>query len=368
MRSVADQFLKKQASEGKVKTWKDLKTEMISSCLSADEGDYLMDRVEALKQGAHEDIRSYCLRFKSAVRLAYTPEQQTGLILERLIRTLIRGFVNTTIREKVIMEKHTSIDAVCNSAVEIARCLHAAHRNPPPFNYQAMQAGTSSEDVHEPMDVNMLKSSRSKPSSASDTGAHSVQEEDLVKQMRNLKVSFEPDSKSSANESPSVSKKRGRSRSPYMQDRRPSLKQGFQNRMASVENDQYEGRADRRSCNFCQRQGHFIRDCRQKLKAENRCFICHKQGHSAQFCWSNNRVKNDNYYPQANTTRRQYGRIPQSSNPVSRYRAAERGRSRERFNREKLDKKTSGADEKQQLLDDINDFYKSADNSLNTSN
>lgn len=62
----------------------------------------MRDRVESTKQGELEDIRAFILRYKETIRKAYSKEEQTGIILERLLRTFICGFLNPTVRERII--------------------------------------------------------------------------------------------------------------------------------------------------------------------------------------------------------------------------------------------------------------------------
>ena len=341
LRTVLDLYLKKMELEKKPITWRDAKAEMVSACLSADESDYLRDMVEAAAQGQLEDIRTYILRFKEAVRRAYKPEEQEGLIQERLIKILIRGFLNPTVREKVILEAPKSIDEVAEKAISIARALHMAHQSLTPI-------GSYPKQLHEPMEVDANHAAKSSFESFSDGETYKPRSKSRSVDRATRKMDGLSMEKKTVGFSPRVS-------------RRESFggKSFPRNKSYVAEVNEKKGGVQ---CHFCQEVGHIMKDCKKKLRAENRCFGCKKIGHELKNCWSKDQASTQRgpayQNKQGNYVRRGNFQARSTNNGFN------RGRSAERFDREGLNKKRSTSMEKRQLLEDIGDFFATAKKDL----
>ena len=90
LRTVIDLHLKKCKEEKKPQTWSELKDTITASCLSADEKEYLRDKLEQMSQGQSEDIRTFSLRFIESMQRAYSAsEYETEIVKQRLIKLLI---------------------------------------------------------------------------------------------------------------------------------------------------------------------------------------------------------------------------------------------------------------------------------------
>ena len=68
-------------------------------------------------------------RFCNLLKRAYTPEQQTGLILERLLTTFIRGFRSSSIREKILLEDPKTIQDVIQKAEKFSNAAYLANND-----------------------------------------------------------------------------------------------------------------------------------------------------------------------------------------------------------------------------------------------
>ena len=323
LRTVLDIFLKKKKEKNEDIKWEQARQEITNACLSADESDYLRDVVEATVQSRFEDIRTYVFRFKEAVRRAYKPEQLKDLILERVLRIMIRGFHNASIRERVILENPKTLDEVGEKAIMVARALHMAHNSLAPSS--ALTPPTTGF-THEPMEIEDFKIRRS----------NSKENKNQKPKSPIRKLTDDFDEMQLKNEK-STSRK---SRKDFTKNRTRSNSRSKVN----VVDDRKDYRSNPIKCLFCKKPNHLIKDCRQKLRQENRCFHCKKIGHEEKSCWS----KQGNGPPQ-NWKRQQF----------------KRGPSTERFNREGLDKKRSSSKEKDHLLADIQDFFSSAKKDLN---
>ena len=252
LRTVLDIYLKRKEADDKKVSWEEARAEMVNACLSADESDYLRDVVESTAQGQFEDIRTYVLRFKEAVRRAYKTEEQTGLIQERLVKILIRGFLNPTVRERVILEDPKSINEVAEKAVSIARALHMAHHSLTPIGSYPKQANQS----HEPMDIDAGNFAGGNFKSFSDQDIHKPRSrsrslDGITKKMREL--SFD---KKTVRFAPRNSRMDTFNRRSFPRS---------QSHVAEVDE-----RKDGVKCHFCKKKkiGHVIRECREKLRKE----------------------------------------------------------------------------------------------------
>ena len=255
---------------------------------------------------------------------------------------MVRGFLNPTVRERVILEDPKSIDEVAEKAVSIARALHMAHHSLTPI-------GSYPKTTHEPMDVDVKNVAKMSFKSASDqerqkSRSRSRSVDGITKKMGNLNL-----------EGKSAQFKPRESRNDTF------------NRKYARRSNSYISEVDERKnavkCHFCQKLGHMIRDCREKLKNEGRCFLCKKIGHNQNECWSANRSFSRNEMAQNTASvNKNMGRLrfqPSSTNGRN-----NRGRSAERFDREGLNRKRSTSAEKQQLLNDIGDFFATAKKDL----
>ena len=362
LRTIVDLHLKAQKSSNKPLLWSELKSEITKACLSANENDFLRDRVETLKQGDREDIRTFCFRFKQAVSQAYSLAEQQGLILERLIKVLIRGFSNPTIREKVVLEKPDTIDKACTTAIEHARALTIAHTAPQQLSYQTNAGG----QLHEPMEVDDIKKrftdqverkrSRSRESRRS--------MDKLVKDMENLNVNAKAQPRESRRDVFLRQRDINPPKVQFSTNKKEIASDAVDARTAQVE------AINQMTCHYCKKPGHFIATCRVRLRDENKCFGCKRVGHELKNCWSSNQRQLPQQNPQQrhqDYTPRKYNRVPTSSNPITQAQSSGNGQLKARFDRENLSSRRDGSVEKQRLLNDIGDFHNKALGELNKS-
>ena len=265
LRTILDLYLKKATNEGRVTTWTEIKEHISKECLSADEKEFLRDTVESTTQGIYEDIRTYVLRFREAVRRAYTEEEQKlPLITERLIKLLIRGFVNISVRERVILENPKTLEEVSEKAINIARAIHMAQNSALLGTSNTNNLGHTTQLLHEPMELG-------------ETGSSGINK--LDSEMNKLKI--KPEVHFTPRTSRRDNFKRGNSRERSRE--RHFTRKSTPSRVASIERQP--------KCHFCQKPGHVLKNCHEKLKQENRCFKCHKVGHKTDTCWSKNHLE-----------------------------------------------------------------------------
>ena len=114
-------------------------------------------------------------------------------------------------------------------------------------------------------------------------------------------------------------------------------------------------------CNFCQKPGHVLKNCHEKLKQENRCFKCHKVGHKTDTCWSKNHLEGSSQ--QENFQRTRYFNRGRENFSQTRKRGEgvnerrKQGQTEAQFNREGLNRQRHTAADNGQLLNDIKDFF-----------
>ena len=197
LRTVIDLHLKKCKEENRPQIWSELKDTITASCLSADEKEYLRDKLEQMSQGQSEDIRTFSLRFIESMQRAYSSsEYETEIVKERLIKLLIRGFANAAVRERVILEKPKSVKETAEKAVEYARALHLAHASAKPNRYHREEEKSHTFlRQEEPMDLDSTVSIRPRPKSPHEyyrRGRRSRSKStELEHQMRNLNINKE---------------------------------------------------------------------------------------------------------------------------------------------------------------------------------
>ena len=68
-------------------------------------------------------------RFGNLLKRAYTLEQQSGLILERLLTTFIRGFKSSSIREKILLEDPKTIQDAMKQAERFSNAAYLANND-----------------------------------------------------------------------------------------------------------------------------------------------------------------------------------------------------------------------------------------------
>ena len=308
-------------------------------------------------------IGAFCFRFKQAVSQAYSLAEQQGLILERLIKVLIRGFSNPTIREKVVLEKPDTIGRACTIAIEHARALTIAHTAPQQLSYQTNSGG----QLHEPMEVDGIKKRFTdqveRKRSRSRENRRSMDK--LVKDMGNLSVSRKVQPRESRRDVFFRQKAENRPTVQFPTSNPGNVtSETADARIAEVE------AINQMTCHYCKKSGHFIANCRVRLREENKCFGCKKVGHELKNCWS----KNQHQFQQHQSLRRhqdyaprKYNRVPRSDNPVTQAQGNGSGQLKARFDRENLNSRRDGSVEKQRLLNDIGDFHSKALKDLNKS-
>ena len=154
-----------------------------------------------MSQGQSEDIRTYSLRFIESMQRAYSAsEYETEIVKERLIKLLIRGFANAAVRERVILEKPTSVKETAEKAVEYARALHLAHASAKPNRYHREEERSHTFlRNEEPMELDSTSHIRPRPKSPHEyyrgkrSRSKSIELEDRMRNLNiNKEVHFKP--------------------------------------------------------------------------------------------------------------------------------------------------------------------------------
>ena len=381
LRTIIDFELKKKKAQTPPAEpkWNDIKQHIINECLSTDEKDLMRDRVESTRQGAIEDIRGYILRFKELIRKAYSKEEQQGIVLERLIRTFIRGFTNQTIRERIILENPKTIEEVGELAVKSARALHLASANRPsstPFSTM----DTDERNI-EPMDMTNSRQHKRVQFKDRDMRRHNythTSNDSFKSPSRSPKTSRSPNQRANSpkhTQSPHVSSIDPKNTTCFYcnmpghtENRCPSrgtLTCQYCKSEGHIENQCFKKARETATsstlhCNFCGKNNHVFENCFSRLRVENRCFLCHKVGHQRKFCRSNGNEKpsaRPRTFPRKNIqeerSKPQYPGWKQphrQANSVN-YQTAER------FNREGLNRTNRNPTERQKLVNDVSDFH-----------
>ena len=259
-------FVTKKRSEKSEISWKQLREAIVSVALPPDEARLLRNELETLKQMGLEDERSYMSRFGNLLKRAYTPDQQSGLILERLLTTFIRGFKSSSIREKILLEDPKTIQDAMKQAERFSNAAYLA-------NNDLMGPGFS-RNV-EPMDVDL---------------------EETTQKFKSTKIEA-PKSPKSPERRVTFSGRVLRRNSSGNVDG-PSLKRArSSSRTGSVSDGRMEtSLADTPSvqCQYCGLSNHYAVNCYKRLRDEDRCFHCRKVGHHQHQCWSLNQNDNPN--------------------------------------------------------------------------
>ena len=111
-------------------TWAECRTLIVQHFWNEDEQEYLRAKVETVVQNAYEDTREYGMRFKDAVRKAYSnAELAVLLFMERLANSYINGVRDKVVRMQVYLAKPVNIDQAITVTSNAARAVSKAECN-----------------------------------------------------------------------------------------------------------------------------------------------------------------------------------------------------------------------------------------------
>ena len=111
-------------------TWAECRALLFQHFWNEDEQEYLRAKVETVVQNAYEDTREYGMRFKDAVRKAYSnAELAVLLFMERLVNSYINGVRDKVGRMQVYLAKPVNIDQAITVTNNAARAVSKAECN-----------------------------------------------------------------------------------------------------------------------------------------------------------------------------------------------------------------------------------------------
>ena len=144
--------IKKRANDAQTQlTWDGLKSEIKKTFLAPDEDDRLREALDRVVQSQYEEVQSYIQRFREALRLGYTTDEQAvELIKRKLIKQFIAGLRDWNIRHDVNRQNPDSFDKAYELAGEAERAIGRTNQGGPPMMSQReeepMEIGAAGND------------------------------------------------------------------------------------------------------------------------------------------------------------------------------------------------------------------------------
>ena len=250
MRREIEHFLAAQPNRHAV-TWQQLRLHLEQAFLSPHEDDKLRHEVEQIKQASYEPTASYGRRFREAADLAYP---LAGAAAQRnadqtclLLRAYMRGLRDRRIVERLVREGHPVDFATAMTLVQ-------AYEADDYRLHLALNEGIIEGRVEEPMEIGAVGGAPADPPAlVRDMAEIRRQVNGLTSQFTRLMATLNQPAPP-----PSQPQASGGSGNPRRRGNRNFDQQNSGNDQPPL------------VCNYCHKQGHIARNCRRRMRNEDR--------------------------------------------------------------------------------------------------
>ena len=256
MRREIEHFLDAQPNRHAV-TWPQLRAHLEQAFLSPHEDDKLRHEVEQIKQAAYETTASYGRRFREAADLAYpapgAAAQRNADQTRLLLRAYMRGLRDRRIVERLVREGRP---ADFSAAMTLVQAYEADDYR----LHLALNEGVIEGRMEEPMEIGAVGGAPADPPAlVRDMAEIRRQVNGLTTQFTRLMATL-----NQAPPAPMPPQASGGSGNPRRRDDRDA---GYAAAYPAPSHDQGPGPL---TCNYCHRQGHIARNCRRRLRNEQK--------------------------------------------------------------------------------------------------